>query len=367
LAQASPVVQAFPSSQAATLFECTQPVSGAHESLVHALLSSQLKLDVPTHVPLAHLSPVVQEFPSSQAAALFSWTQPLKGTQESFVHALLSSQFSADPAAHAPFAHASPVVQTFPSLQAFVLLVKTQPTAAEHESLVQALLSLQTRGCPDRHVPPTQKSPFVQAFWSEHSLKLFVWTQPTALSQSSVVHGLLSEQFNAPPVRHVPAEHRSLMVHGFPSLQAFVFGMKTQPMVGSHVSVVQRLWSLQVGAGPPTHVPFAQVPPIVHAFPSSHGDALLTWAHEDAGVSGFSQMSSVHGLKSSQSAFDLQPAPVSVARLPLGSVPGTVAAWRLACPRHSTNSADSTLLIAIPPIQLPLPDAPNPATGLVGR
>jgi hypothetical protein len=115
----------------------------------------------------------VQEFPSSQAAALFSWRHPLKGTHESFVHTLLSSQLNAAPPAHIPFAHASPIVQAFPSLQALVLLVKTQPTAGEHESLVQALLSLQTRGCPDRQLPFTQKSLFVQAFWSEHTLKLF--------------------------------------------------------------------------------------------------------------------------------------------------------------------------------------------------
>jgi hypothetical protein len=37
-------------------------------------------------------------------------------------------------------------------------------------------------------------------------------------------------------------------------------------------------------------------------------------------------MSSVQGLLSSQSAFELHPALVSVAWLPLGSLPGTVAA-----------------------------------------
>jgi hypothetical protein len=170
-------------------------------------LSSQLRLDFPTHADLAHVSPVVQAFPSSQAAELSAWTQPVRGPQESFVHTLPSLQLSAGPPAQAPLAHASPAVQAFPSLQGFVLLVKTQPTAAEHESLVQALPSLQDTACPARHAPLKQKSSTVQAFPSEHGLKLFVFTQPTARSHSSMVHGFVSAQFFGAPGRHVPDWH----------------------------------------------------------------------------------------------------------------------------------------------------------------
>ena len=66
--------------------------------------------------------------PSSQAKALLAWAQPDAGLQESVVHGLLSLQFGAPaPGWHVPFAQTSPNVQAFPSLHAFVLLVKTHP------------------------------------------------------------------------------------------------------------------------------------------------------------------------------------------------------------------------------------------------
>jgi hypothetical protein len=40
------------------------------------------------------------------------------------------------------------MVQAFPSSQAFVLLVKTQPVDGLHVSVVHTLLSLQTMGVP---------------------------------------------------------------------------------------------------------------------------------------------------------------------------------------------------------------------------
>jgi len=138
------------------------------------LWSSQFNADPPTHALFAHTSPVVQAFPSSQAATLFAWAQPVRGAQESFVHMLLSLQFSAAPPVHAPFAHVSPVVHALPSLQALVLLVKTQPIAPEHESDVQALLSLQVTGAPGRQNPNTQASLTVQAFPSLQTLLLLV-------------------------------------------------------------------------------------------------------------------------------------------------------------------------------------------------
>jgi hypothetical protein len=50
-----------------------------------------------------------------QAAALFTFAQPVAGTHESSVHELLSSQFGGAPPTHAPPAHASLVVQALPS------------------------------------------------------------------------------------------------------------------------------------------------------------------------------------------------------------------------------------------------------------
>jgi len=87
---------------------------------------------------------VVHAFPSLQEFVLGMKTQPIVGSHVSVVHRFLSLHASAGPPRHTPFAHVSPVVQEFPSLQTFVLLVKTQPTSAEHESVVQGLLSKQS-------------------------------------------------------------------------------------------------------------------------------------------------------------------------------------------------------------------------------
>jgi hypothetical protein len=171
------------------------------------LLSPQLSGAPPTQAPAEQVSPVVHAFPSSQALALFVCAQPLVGLQESVVHALPSSQLGADPPTHAPLAQVSPVVHAFPSLQASELFVKTQPLSDAHESVVQALLSLQTRGAPDRQTPSTQASSVVQAFPSEQGAELFVYSQPAAGSHASVVHGFWSSQLTAAPGWHVPDAH----------------------------------------------------------------------------------------------------------------------------------------------------------------
>jgi hypothetical protein len=113
----SVVVQAFPSSQEAVLFACVQPVAGEHESFVQTLLSLQFGAAPPTQVPPAQVSPVVQAFPSSQAMPLLACAQPVAGTQESVVQELPSSQFGAAPPTQVPVAlQASAVVQALPSV-----------------------------------------------------------------------------------------------------------------------------------------------------------------------------------------------------------------------------------------------------------
>jgi hypothetical protein len=52
------------------------------------------------------------------------------------------------PPAQAPPAHASPAVHGFPSSQALVLFVKTQPVVGLQPSVVQTLLSLHTVAVP---------------------------------------------------------------------------------------------------------------------------------------------------------------------------------------------------------------------------
>ena len=82
--------------------------------------SSQL-IAVPRHTPLLQTSFVVQALASLQTvplALLTCWQTPK--LHESVVHALLSSQFMGVPE-QTPLAQRSPVVQALPSLQVFVL------------------------------------------------------------------------------------------------------------------------------------------------------------------------------------------------------------------------------------------------------
>src|SRR5881397_2508642 len=114
------VVQTFPSSQPRAgppvhrPFEQVSPVAGSQESSVQTLPSSQCR-DWPMHLPPPQASPVVQALPSSHGAVFGVWTQPLFGSQESSVQGLSSSQSSDGPPTHTPAAHMSAVVQALPS------------------------------------------------------------------------------------------------------------------------------------------------------------------------------------------------------------------------------------------------------------
>src|SRR6266849_2885098 len=294
--QVSLVVQAFPSLQGLVLLVCTQPVAGLQLSSVQTLPSSQLGAGPPTHAPPAQVSLVVQAFPSLQGLVLLTCVHPLAGLQPSVVQTFPSSQLGAGPPTHAPAAQVSLVVQAFPSLQGAVLLMCTQPVAGLHESSVLSFLSLQLGAGPPTHVPPAQVSFVVQAFPSSQEAVLLVCVHPLAGSHASSVQTLLSLQLGAGPPTHVPPEHVSLVVQAFPSLQEAVLLVCTQPVAGLQLSSVQMLPSSQLGAGPPTHVPPAQVSLVVQAFPSLQGAVLLVCKHPLVG----SQASSVQTLPSSQ-------------------------------------------------------------------
>jgi hypothetical protein len=93
---------------------CAQPVFGSHESPVQALLSSQSTASAPgIHCPDAQNSPVVQALPSEQAlASLLTPTQPpSSGSHESSVHELPSSQPFVGPATQTPVVLQAPIEQ----------------------------------------------------------------------------------------------------------------------------------------------------------------------------------------------------------------------------------------------------------------
>jgi len=108
--QTSPAVQAFESEHGAVLSAWTHPVAVSQLSSVHGLPSLQLSAVPGRQAPNTQASPLVQALPSSQAIALLLNTQPVAGLQLSVVQRLASSHARGVPM-HAPPEHASPVVQ----------------------------------------------------------------------------------------------------------------------------------------------------------------------------------------------------------------------------------------------------------------
>jgi hypothetical protein len=168
------------------------------------------------------VSAVEQMKPSSHGAVLLVWMQPVAGLHESSVQTLPSPQLVGGPPTQRPPLHTSPEVHAFPSLHGAVLLVCTHPVAGLHVSLVQPLLSLQLGGAPPTQPPPLQVSFVVQALPSLHGAVLLVWTHPVDGSHVSSVQPLLSLQLGAAPPTQPPPLHVSLVVQALPSSQGAV-------------------------------------------------------------------------------------------------------------------------------------------------
>jgi hypothetical protein len=298
--QVSPVVQALPSEQLAVLFACVQPVAGLQESSVQGFESLQFSEPVPPQVPPEQVSEVVQALPSLQLAVLFACVQPVAGLQESSVQGFESLQFGAAPPTHAPPEQVSEVVQALPSLQEAVLFVWVQPVAGLQESLVQGFESSQFGAAPPTQVPPEHVSEVVQALPSLQEAVLFVWVQPVAGLQESLVQGFESSQLGAAPPTQEPPEHVSFVVQALPSLQLAVLFVWTQPVAGLHESSVQPFESLQLVALPLVQTPPEQVSPVVQALPSSQEAVLLVWTQPVEVL----QESLVHGFASLQFGAD---------------------------------------------------------------
>src|SRR5207247_1180427 len=175
---------------------------------------------------------------------------------------------------HSPPEQASGKVQALASSQGRVLFMCVQPLAGLQLSVVQTLCSSQLGGGPPTHVPPLHVSLVVQASPSLHGAVLFVWTQPVAGLQLSVVHMFPSSQLGAGPPTHVPPLHVSFVVQASPSLHGAVLFVWTQPVAGLQLSVVQTLWSSQLGGGPPTQVPLEQASLVVQALLSLQPEPL---------------------------------------------------------------------------------------------
>jgi hypothetical protein len=195
---------------------CQHPVAAAHPSVVHGFPSSQSRSD-PEHCPVEHLSPTVHALPSSHGAVLSVLRQPVPSTHESSVQTLPSEQSGGGPPTHTLFAHVSPVVQVFPSLHGSVLAANTHPVFGSHESVVHTFLSAQSTRVGPEHTPWLHRSPVVQALPSSQVAVLFVWMQPFPGSQESSVHTFLSSHDRVPVPLQAPAAHASPVVQALPS------------------------------------------------------------------------------------------------------------------------------------------------------
>src|SRR5204863_448432 len=106
-----------------------------------------------------------------------------------------------------------------------------------------------------------------------------------------------SPQSGAGPPTHLAFAQASFVVHALPSLHGPEFGACSHPVAEEHESSVQTLWSSQSGGAPPAHTPPAHASIVVQASPSLHGAVLFVWTQApDIGL----QESSVQGFPSSQ-------------------------------------------------------------------
>ena len=106
-------LHALPSLQASVLLAKTQlPLAASQVSLVHGLPSLHTATAPGLQAPVAQMSPTVQALPSVHGEVLLLCWQPSVALHESLVHGLPSSQLRLAPGLHAPAAQTSGEVQT---------------------------------------------------------------------------------------------------------------------------------------------------------------------------------------------------------------------------------------------------------------
>jgi hypothetical protein len=180
-------LQTLPSEQDVPFRTATawQPATALHESVVHRLPSLQTRVVPATQVPAWQISLPLQRVASGQAVPLATGVvlQPDVGRHVSFVHTFPSLHTSAVPAVQMPDWQVSMPLQRSPSLHWVPLLTTAfTHTPALHVSMVQGLLSLQSRATV-HEVQPT----------------IGACAQPLTALHVSVVQALLSLQFRLAP------------------------------------------------------------------------------------------------------------------------------------------------------------------------
>jgi hypothetical protein len=233
---------------------------------------------------------LVQGLPSAQSAlttqgwhpGICVFWQPLTGVQVSVVQALASLQLSAVPAVQVPLWQLSVPLQTLASAHEvpFNAGACSQPKTELQVSVVQGLASLQLRAVPAVQNPDWQVSVPSQTSASAHGVPLGtgVAVQPATGLQPSVVHGFASLQVRAVPAVQVPLWQVSAPLQTLASLHGVPFATEVvvQPKMGSQLSVVQGLPSLQLSAVPAVQAPLWHVSAPLHTLPSLHEVPLIT-------------------------------------------------------------------------------------------
>jgi hypothetical protein len=145
----------------------------------------------------------------------------------------------------------------------------------------------------------------VQALPSSQSTVLAAKTQPLVGSQLSSVHGLLSLQLALGPGWHTPPWQVSGPLQALPSLHGPAWGKCAQPLSLSHESALQGLASSQSILAPGWQLEPLQVSPWVHTSPSLQLALAGRWTQPFSAM----QLSAVHALASSQSTASPKHAP----------------------------------------------------------
>ena len=259
-------VQGLPSSQAPPSAMATAlqlPSFLSHKCFWHAvspeLAQLTMVLGFSWHLPVALLqnSVPLQASPSSAAA------QSPSPVQQMLV-----------PGVQVPAAQWSPWVHARPSLQVAVVGKLT----LWHLPLPGAQ-TLAVQGLPSSLHATTVAGLTTHAWLAESQYKVPLHRLPSSFAAQSAE--ALHAQIATPPA-HWPAAQVVSTVQGSLSSHTGAPGVGTfaqAPVLGSQLSAVQALASLQVVAAPLWHTPAAHTLPWVHGLPSSHSTASVTAAN----------------------------------------------------------------------------------------
>jgi hypothetical protein len=248
--------------------ECAHaPVCGLQLSVVHGLPSLQLTGAPAAQRPAWQVSAPLQALPSEHEVPSASGAcahVPVAGLQLSAVHTLPSSQLSGVPAAHTPFWQVSAPLQALPSEHEVPLPTAActhAPVCGLQLSLVQGLPSLQFCGVPAVQAPFWQVSAPLHGLPSEHEVPFataLCVQAPVCGLQLSLVQGLPSLQFCGVPAVQAPFWQVSAPLHRLPSEHEvpLATALCWHPSIGSQLSLVQGLPSLQFCGVPAVQAPF---------------------------------------------------------------------------------------------------------------